>query len=194
MDRHKLAQVISDLVHEDTRSWFCEAELLLSAGMTLQSMDVSLGQKLEQQLGSLTIDEKKVAIAEFHRQVLKAMGLPVPPGDLEPDPLWLPIVHEAVPYRTTGRHGSLMHQFSQEEGDALVALVERERPELIAHYRADLERWVTEGRPRDDYRGRSQFAGNAIQNLILAFHPELENAEASRGVSEVIVRINAPYL
>ncbi len=41
-DLQKLNTLVDDMVHEETHSWFCEAELLISSGMILQSMDVSL--------------------------------------------------------------------------------------------------------------------------------------------------------
>lgn len=191
-------RMVNDLELEsedgETTVWFCEAELLISSGMNLQSMDVSLCRYFEKELGPLTDKERKAAIAEFHRQMLEALGLPVLERNLDPDPLELPVIHEPATFRSNGKHGSELHKFTEQEVDKLLALIERERPELLAHYRADLERWVAEGRPKNDHRGRSQFAGSAMGSFILHDNPDLDSREASRAVSEIIVRINPPYL
>lgn len=178
----------------DENLWLLEAELLINSGLNLQSMDVAMGRRMERDLGPLSIAEKNAVIAEFHRQVLELLGLPVPQRGLDPDPLELSVIHLPSPYSWSGEHGSELHRFTDAEIAELHALVERERPELIAHVVADLQRWVAEGRPRDPWRARSGFAMGAMSHLIRHTQPDLEDREADRAVSGIIVRINEPYL
>jgi hypothetical protein len=140
-------------------------------------------------LGPLTTGEKKRAIAEFHRNILERMGEPVPERDLVPDPLELERLNEVTPSRFAGK---CTREFDAAEVAQLQEMVLQERPELIAHYVADMERWAAQGRPKLD-RSRSMFAAEAIINLILAKRPDLSNMEAASAMSHIFVKLNEPY-
>ena len=180
-----LDQAIRLLASKAEGTWFSEAELLITNGRNLQSMDASLCREFERAAGPLTTEDKIGGIAEFHRQVLERLGLPVPSRDICPDPLRLQKLHELRPYAV-----SISKTANKIKNPPLKNVVntanklKNDRPELINHIKLDKEFFVF-SKIGCDYECKSYTAGTGVEAYCQSTFPELDELDCGRLALEV---------
>jgi hypothetical protein len=117
--REALISCVSWMVNHEDPIWFGDAKILIAANMNLQAMDTYLCHYFELKIGLKSVEDKIAAIAEFQRQVLERMGLPIPERGLESDPLALSFVHQMPAFRGDAFKQGNWYQFTDGEVDAL---------------------------------------------------------------------------
>jgi hypothetical protein len=186
-----LDKFLREIVSDPEWMWIWDARLLIEAGMNLQALDTMLCQHFELKLGLTTKDDKIAAIAEFHRQVLELMGLPVPDRNIHPDPLALTEINEMPPFRGDISKLGNWYQFSDAEIAKLQSAMLAQRPELIRLIELSWQDWIKRGRPR---RGQGHPTGDRLmasgcgpgmEAFILAERPDIGSMDAGHAESKI---------